>query len=267
MTSRISGVMVAIFSLCLPFSFANAQGLEQYHAMLSDPFGNPGWFAVDRGESIWNRPAGPNNVSLADCDLGLGPGVVDGAYAQMPRYFEDAGRVMDADTRIAWCRQELQGIPFAETAAVAFSKSREDSEMQDLTAYVAAQSEGLPINPPMEHAAELEAAAIGEALFYRRASMLDYSCATCHSNTGARIRLQELSNLTLEDETGPVMVTWPTYRISHDTTRTMQHRMWDCHWQMRMPDIEFGSEASVALISYLNNMGRGAEMASPGLKR
>lgn len=235
-------------------------GLEQYHAMLADPFANPGWFAVDRGEELWN-------AGLTDCDLGLGPGVVEGAYAQMPRYFEDAGRVMDADTRIAWCRETLQGIPFAESAKQAFSKKNESSEMQDLTAYVAAQSEGMPIAIPLEHEKEKEAVAIGEALFYRRVANLDYSCATCHGASGSRIRLQELSQMNNPAEAGPVMASWPTYRVSHETLRTMQHRMWDCHWQMRLPDIGFGSDATIALISYLSETGRGAPMASPSLKR
>lgn len=266
---RMLGCAVFAAAATVTAGAASAQSddLAKYHAMLSDPFANPGWFAVDRGEVLWSTPAGPKNATLEDCDLGLGPGVVDGAYAQMPRYFADADRVMDADTRIAWCREALQGIPFAQSAKTAFSRKNEYSEMQDLTAYVAAQSEGMPLAPPMAHPREVQAAAIGEALFHRRGSMLDYSCATCHGHTGARIRLQELSNLTEADEAGAVMVTWPTFRVSHETVRTMQHRMWDCQWQMRMPDIAFGSEASVALISYLTRTGAGAEMASPGLKR
>ncbi|MCA1777796.1 MAG: sulfur oxidation c-type cytochrome SoxA [Loktanella sp.] len=187
--------------------------LDKYHEMLSDPFSNPAWFAVDRGEELWN-------TGLQDCDLGLGPGVVEGAYAQMPRYFEDAGRVMDADTRIAWCRETLQGIPFAQSAGQAFSDKGKFSEMQDLTAFVAAQSEDMPIQIPMDHAKEKEAVAIGEELFYRRASYLDYSCATCHGNTGSRIRLQELSQMTDPEQAGAVMASWPTYRVSHETVRT-----------------------------------------------
>jgi sulfur-oxidizing protein SoxA len=114
---------------------------------------------------------------------------------------------------------------------------------------------------------EQEAIAIGEALFYRRSSLLDYSCATCHSNDGARIRLQKLSNLNDPEQAGPVVASWPTYRVSHETVRTMQHRMWDCQWQMRQPDIGYGSDATIALIAYLTNLSQGTPMASPSLKR
>ncbi len=259
--TRAGGVKGGLLALCAVAGMATAEtGLEQYHAMLADPFANPGWFAVDRGEELWE-------AGLQDCDLGLGPGVVEGAYAQLPRYFEDADRVMDADTRIAWCREELQGIPFAESAKNAFSGKKGDSEMQDLTVYVAAQSEEMAISIPKAHPKEQEAIAIGEELFFRRSGKLDYSCATCHGNSGSRIRLQELSQMNSPEEAGPVMASWPTYRVSHETVRTMQHRMWDCHWQMRLPDIDFGSDATIALIAYMNDVGAGAPMASPSLKR
>ena len=48
---------------------------------------------------------------------------------------------------------------------------------------------------------------------------------------------------------------------------TMQHRLYDCYWQMRMPELEIGSDVSVALISYLVKSAEGGEIASPGLKR
>ena len=85
--------------------------LETYRSMMkADPWSNPGMLDVDRGETLWKTPGGPNNVSLEGCDLGLGPGKVDGAFARMPRYFEDADRVMDVEARILWCMEKLQGF-------------------------------------------------------------------------------------------------------------------------------------------------------------
>ncbi len=63
---------------------------------------------------MWKQPRGPAKVSLEKCDLGLGPGVVKGAYAQLPRYFADADRVMDLETRLVWCRVKLQGMSEAD---------------------------------------------------------------------------------------------------------------------------------------------------------
>jgi L-cysteine S-thiosulfotransferase len=60
---------------------------------------------------------------------------------------------------------------------------------------------------------------------------------------------------------------WPAYRVSSTHVMTMQHRLFDCYWQMRMPRLEFGSEASVALTAYLNANAEGGEIRAPGLKR
>src|SRR5277367_18085 len=55
--------------------------IEHYRAMISDPMSNPGYLAVDRGEILWAEKRGSNNVSLEGCDLGLGAGKLEGAYA------------------------------------------------------------------------------------------------------------------------------------------------------------------------------------------
>jgi sulfur-oxidizing protein SoxA len=48
---------------------------------------------------------------------------------------------------------------------------------------------------------------------------------------------------------------------------TMQHRIYDCFWQMRLPEVELGSEATVALVSYLVHKAAGGEVQAPGMKR
>jgi sulfur-oxidizing protein SoxA len=48
---------------------------------------------------------------------------------------------------------------------------------------------------------------------------------------------------------------------------TMQHRLLDCFWQMRLHRLGFGSEASVALTAYLNDTARGGTIAAPSIKR
>ncbi len=82
--------------------------IERYRQALAD--GNPAELWEARGEGIWKQKAGPKNASLEQCDLGLGPGVVKGAYAQLPRYFADTGKVEDLESRLVTCRMTLQGI-------------------------------------------------------------------------------------------------------------------------------------------------------------
>ena len=110
-----AAVLFALFAL----QPAGAQddtekAIEKYRQMLKeDPWSNPGLLDADRGEALWKTAAGPNNVTLEKCDLGKGPGVVDGAFAELPRYFADAGRVMDLETRLMWCMEKLQGVSHA----------------------------------------------------------------------------------------------------------------------------------------------------------
>ena len=54
------------------------------------------------------------HVSLEQCDLGKGPGKLDGAFAELPRYFADADKVMDLETRLLWCMEKLQGFNRAD---------------------------------------------------------------------------------------------------------------------------------------------------------
>src|SRR5512136_2871003 len=75
--------------------------IARYRAALQD--GNPAELWEARGEALWKTARGPKNATLEGCDLGLGPGVVKGAYAQLPRYFRDADRVQDLETRLVWC--------------------------------------------------------------------------------------------------------------------------------------------------------------------
>ena len=80
---------------------------------------NPAELFEVKGEELWTKPRGPKNASLEKCNLGLGPGVVKGAYAQMPRYFADVDRVMDAEARIVHCMITLQGFTYAGTGEAA----------------------------------------------------------------------------------------------------------------------------------------------------
>jgi sulfur-oxidizing protein SoxA len=249
---------------------ATERGLEQYRRMMKeDPWSNPALLDADRGEALWTDKRGPKKVSLAEtCDLGKGVGNVDGAFAEMPRYFEDADRVMDAETRILWCMENFQDFDSA-----AFRKNPHPGGGQPvkdvgaIATYVSSKSSGMKIGPRAEHAKEKEAIALGEALFFRRQGPFDFSCATCHAESGKRIRLQPLPFLSEPKEAKVVVGEWPAYRVSNTHVMTMQHRLLDCYWQMRMHKLDFGSDVSVALSAFLYDRARDGEVAAPGLKR
>ena len=267
----LPGLALACIAIVAP-AFAQDDAdkeIERYRRMLKDdPWANPGMLDVDRGEALWRTARGPKNVSLEGCDLGKGPGVVKGAFAELPRYFADADRVMDAEARIVWCMEKLQGFERAALVAKPYpSGGQPTKDIGALATYVASQSSGMKLAPRQEHPKEKEALALGEALFFRRSGPMDFACATCHGDQGKRIRLQGLPYLSNPEEARAVVGEWPAYRVSSSHVMTMQHRIYDCFWQMRMPQVELGSEVPVALAMYLARLAEGGEISAPGLKR
>lgn len=243
------------------------KGLEKYRAMMSDPMSNPGYLFVDRGEELWGQKRGTKNVSLEGCDLGEGPGKVEGAYAKLPRYFADADQVMDLEARLLWCMEKVQGLDTADVIKRKFSAPGRESDMEMLVAFIANKSNGMKLAAPLTHPKEKEAYALGESFFYRRSSVMDFSCQTCHSQPGARIRLQRLPSFDTPEDAQAAVATWPAYRVSQNTLRTMQHRMSDCLWQMRLPDVGYASPITVALITYLTHKAEGGVIEAPSIKR
>ncbi len=266
----------ALMLLCSMGVMAHAQDnkdngekeIERYRAMISDPMSNPGYLAVDRGEALWKQPRGANNVSLEQCDLGLGAGKLEGAYAKLPRYFADADRVMDLEQRLLWCMDKLQALDTKDVIARRFSAPGRASDMQDLVAFIANKSSGMKIEPQLSHPKEKEMAAVGEEMFYRRGGVMDFACATCHGEEGKRIRLQQLPNFSKPSpQAQEAMGSWPTYRVSQGALRTMQHRLWDCYRQQRWPVPEYGSDGITALTLFLNKQAAGGDINVPSIKR
>jgi len=245
------------------------KAIEKYRQMLKeDPWSNPGLLDADRGEALWKTPRGPKNATLEQCDLGKGPGKVDGAFAELPRFFADAGRVMDVETRLLWCMDKLQGFNVADLVKRPHPGGGQPvKELGAIATYVANKSSGMKYAARLDAPKEMEAVALGDNLFHRRSGPFDFSCSTCHAAEGLRIRLQGLPFLENPKEAKKVIGEWPAYRVSTTHVMTMQHRMLDCYWQMRMPELELGSEVSVALISYLTKNAEGGDIVAPGLKR
>ena len=257
----------AVWIFFLPTATADERldaAARQYREALKDA--SPGELFVVMGEELFRARRGPKAASLEACDFGLGPGVVKGAHAQLPRYFADTDRVEDLESRLMSCMRQLHG--FGEDA---FPRhARGDPRMPDferLAAYVAAQSNGMKLAAPLAHPKEVEAYRIGERLYYRRAGAYDFSCATCHMQQGKRIRLQRLAQLTNPAEAQGVFPTWPAYRVAPGEVHTLQDWIAICYWAARHPQLRYGSEVSIALQVFLAQSANGGVIAVPGVKR
>jgi sulfur-oxidizing protein SoxA len=248
----------------IAYAQSASEQLAEYRRMLAD--GNPAELYEAEGEELWSKPAGPKKASLEKCDLGLGPGVVKGASAQLPRYFKDTDRVQDLESRLMTCMSTIQGIPEAEIVKGSFGKGvRKDLEA--VVAYIVTQSKGMKVNAPVAHPKEKEMLALGEKIFYLQGGPMDFSCASCHAVDDKRIRMQDLPNLTKSKGAEEGWGTWPAYRVSSGTFWTMQRRLNDCYRQQRMPFPIYGSDVTVALSVFMANKANGGTVQTPGLKR
>jgi len=240
--------------------------IAKYREALQD--GNPAELWEARGEEMWKAPRGPKKVSFASCDLGLGPGVVKGAYAELPRYFPDAKRVMDLETRLVYCMVNQQGYSESDALRNTFGNgSAHRSDLEALAAYVTSQSRGVAMHVALDEPHVHDMYRLGEKMFYYRGGTHDFACATCHGDDGKRIRLQDLPNLTKIEGAQKAYTTWPAYRVSQGELRTFQWRLNDCFRQQRFPELEFGSDASIALTAYLAGRANGAAYDGPAIKR
>jgi sulfur-oxidizing protein SoxA len=249
----------------LAFAGDQSDEIAKYRELLAD--GNPAELWEMRGEELWKAKAGPNNATLEACDLGKGPGVVKGAYAELPRYFKDTGKVMDLEQRLMHCRMKLQGLTAEQAAAVPFGSTTKPSDIEPMVAWITAQSRGMKMNVPMSHPLEKRAYETGKQLFYYRGGSHDFACATCHSGDKMRIRMQDLPNLTAKADAQAAYTTWPAYRVSQGEVRTMQHRLNDCFRQQRFPEPMYASEAITALTMFLARNANGGVYNGPALKR
>lgn len=253
---------------------ANAASLtnegNQYLALMNEMGGNPADFNIDDGKKLWTEKRGPKKASMEQCNLGLGPGVLKGAYAQLPRYFADTGKVQDLESRLITCMETLQGFTEQQAEHDAFAKeSGNATPLVNMAMYVAHESDNMKIAIPQNTPEEKLAYENGKKLFFYRGGPFSFSCATCHSEKDKRIKISALPDLV---DTGPKgaavsYATWPAYPNSQGVARTLEWRMLACFRQQRFPMPKMTSNAVIDLITYMGVNSNGATLHTPSFKR
>lgn len=268
----LAAAMAAAMAVALmgqiPLAFSQqksaADGIAEYRAMIAD--GNPAELFEAKGEGLWQQKRGPKNVSLEQCDLGKGPGVVKGVFVELPRWFADTGRVQDLESRLLTCMERLQGFDPVAIARTSFGKD-EQNTLEALSAWISAESKGMKFNLPQVHPQERRQFEIGKRAFFYRGGPYDFACASCHGEPGKRIRLQDLPDLTTNPGDGIGFAAWPAYRVSNGEMWSMQRRLNDCFRQQRFPYPGYASDVTVALGVYMGVNAKGAQSIAPALKR
>jgi L-cysteine S-thiosulfotransferase len=216
-------------------------------AMQDDDTANPGMLWVLDGEALWRRAAGERKRACADCH-GEAAESMRGVAARYPAFEEKRGGPVDLEGRINLCRAEQQ----QGTALKPESK-----ELLALSAYVAHQSRGLPIesnDPRLQPTIEA-----GRVLFERRQGQLNLACVHCHDERWG----QKLAGNTIPQghPTG-----YPLYRLEWQGLGSLQRRLRNCMIGMRAESYAFDSPEFIALETYLMWRARGLTLESPAVR-
>jgi L-cysteine S-thiosulfotransferase len=217
-------------------------------AMQDDDTANPGLLWVLEGNTLWKRKAGAANQACADCH-GDTAGTMKGVAARHPAFDAAKGRPVTLEQRINGCRIDRQQAP-----ALAW----ESRELLALTAYVARQSRGIPIDVTIDARTQpfLDA---GRATFERRQGQLNLACAQCHdANWGRRLAGNVIPQA---HPTG-----YPLYRLEWQSLGSLQRRLRNCLVGMRAEPYDYGAQEFVDLELYLMWRARGMTMETPAVR-
>ncbi len=194
---------------------------RETRAMQDDDATNPGMFWVLEGESLFRK----------DC-AGCHSDLLKGVAARRPAL----------EQKINQCRVERVKAP-----ALAY----ESRELLSLTAYIARQSRGIPIDVKKSEA--------GEKLFHLRQGQLNLACAQCHDERWGK----KLAGTPIPQAhpTG-----YPLYRLEWQSLGSLQRRLRNCLAGMRAEAFPFGAPELVELEAYLMWRARGMKLESPAVR-
>ena len=221
---------------------------RETRAMQDDDTANPGMLWVLEGESLWNKKTGDAGRACAECH-GDARASMKGVAARHPAFDATRGRPVTLEQRVNVCRTERQKAP---------PLAYESRELLALTAYLARQSRGLPIDVATDQRTQpfLDA---GRATFYRRQGQLNLACSQCHDDNWGR---QLAGNVVPQAHpTG-----YPLYRLEWQSLGSLQRRLRNCLIGIRAEPYEYGAAELVDLELFLMWRARGMTFEAPAVR-
>ena len=216
--------------------------------MQDDDTANPGMLWVLDGETLWKRKAGTADKACADCHNDARDSM-KGVAARHPALRQGARpsrRSGAAHQSLPRNHQQATPLPF------------ESRDLLALTAFVAQQSRGMPI----ETGSDPQLApfiAKGRELFMQRQGQLNLGCTNCHDDNWDK-RLAG-SAITQAHPTG-----YPLYRLEWQSLGSLQRRLRACITGIRAQAYDYGAPELVELELYLMSRARGMPMEAPAVR-
>ena len=217
-------------------------------AIQDDDTTNPGMLWVLDGEKLWNNKAGAAGKACADCHHEARASI-KGVAARYPAFDKALGRPVNLEQRINLCRtgqQQEAPLPY------------ESRDLLALTAFVAQQSHGIPIETGADPQLE-PFMAKGRELFMQRQGQLNLGCTNCHDDNWDK-RLAG-SAITQAHPTG-----YPLYRMEWQSLGSLQRRLRACITGIRAQPYDYGAPELVELELYLMSRARGMPVETPAVR-
>ena len=226
------------------YYFAN----PETRALQDDDFDNPGFLWIEAGEQLWSKKDGSAGKSCATCHK-QAKDTMKGAAATFPKFYKPAGKLINLVQRINICRKDnLKAKPW----------KYESNEMLALSAYVAHQSRGLPMNVSID-GPEKPFFEKGKEFYYKRRGQMNIACHQCHEgHYGNKIR----ANLLSQGHANA----FPAYRLAWQKMGSLHRRLQVCGKLIRAVVYPKGSDEYVNLELYLKWRGNGLPVEAPGVR-
>jgi sulfur-oxidizing protein SoxA len=186
------------------------------------------------GEALWGK------LGCAGCH-GDARASMKGVAARHPAIVD--GKLVNLEQRVRH-----------QTPALAY----ESRELLALTAYVARQSRGMPVDVKVTEETRpfLDA---GRTLFHRRRGQLNLACTQCHDDNWGK----KLAGATIPQAhpTG-----YPIYRLEWQSVGSLARRLRNCLTGMRAELYPPGAPELVELELYLMWRARGMKLEAPAVR-
>lgn len=188
---------------------------------------------------------------------------LDVSEDDLPKYIAGFPRYVKKLDMVAGLDQVMQAIMIEKKQKPFKLKS---NDMFAMLGYVKSLANDEKISIDLEADEHIKAAyELGKKTYNEPRGGRGLACLSCHSKAtvGLMLRTQVLPNL------GHVKAaaTWPAYRMTKSSLRTLQRRFQGCMNNALQAKIPIGSKEMVALEVYVTSMAKDKEIAIPGLKR
>lgn len=218
---------------------------DETQVLQEDDFDNPSFIFIDQALDLFETVDGSEGKSCANCHEDVAE--FAGLKPSLPRV-ED-GELVTMTDLVNECRVDRMGAePWKYSG----------TQMSAMTALIAHQSRGMPMNVSIDG----EAAPFwekGKEIYYTRYGQLDLACANCHEdNFGNMIRADRLSQGQING--------FPLYRLKNAKINTVQGRFKGCMANIRATPFKEGSPEFEALELYVASRGQGLSVETPAVR-